>query len=369
MSEKERGVAITAFASLGCGSDTAQRREPASTRTALADAVDAAELERAAVDGERAARDAAQEQAPQPVSAEAAGGGADPARPVPAQTSDVGDDVPARDAAAEEAAAAAAVAAAAASAAATSTAAEAKRERDEWWKISGLPLVSRGDAMLLAKDGHGVARLTRQTAPEDADGVCSAMQKWLNNAQSMFVDENYRQQRFTSTCKQLVQAIGTAVKEGKAAPASRAAGAAPARAPAGDGQRTAARAAVAPRPAAGASESDDEGRIDQVGAPRAAGAAAGRAGGQAPAGRNARGAAANRRAEAGGRGASPRAAEMSRGGRKRKPSARAVLAYDEDDEDDAAKLAAERAADAARAPLCLPEGGKRSRQPTRHFDE
>lgn len=335
-----------------------------SSRRALADAADCAEPEGAVVCGERAAQERAQQPGGAPdVGAEAAPA---PTPPQPAQTADAGEAEAAHGAATDDAAAAmddaaaaaadAVVASAAASAAAV-VAATAKGKRDAWWKAIGLPLVSQGDAMLAAKEGRGQWRLTRRTSPEEAQKVYMALTASLKNTTVLHEDDTHRRTRILSTSKQLLEAIEHAVMERNALAAaggiSRAGGAAPERAPGGGQLREPASGSPgrAARVAGGEEEGDPAGAADAGGADAAA---AGPARAPGPRG-DSSDAAAGRHAEESsaacgaptllGRGKRPRRMPLSQ------------MAFDEDDENNAAELAAERAAAAAQAPLSLPEPG------------
>jgi hypothetical protein len=363
--QQERGLPVTAFASLESENALPRRRQKlASSRRALADATNGAEPEGtaepegAAVGGERAA----QERAQQPGGAPDAGAGAAPAPtpPQPAHTADAGDAEAAHGAATVDAAAAAADAAAATAAAAAAAAATAaKGKRDAWWIKTGKPLVDRGDMMLAGRRGEW--RLSRQTTPEEAQKVYVALAASLKDSMVLHKDDTHRRSRVLSTSKQLVEAIERAVTQRDAQAAaggiSRDGGAAPERASGGGQLREP--ASGSPGRAAGVAGGDEE-EGDPAGASDVAGAGAAGAGpARGPGARGGSGdAAPGRRAEASG-GACGAPTLAGRSQRKRSTPV-SLMAFDEDDEDDAAELAAERAAAAAQAPLSLPESGAMS---------
>ena len=107
--QQERGLPVTAFASLESENALTRRRQKlVSTRRVLADAADGTEPEGAAVGGERAAPERAQ----QPGGAPDGGAGAAPTPPQPAHTVVAGEAEITHGAATDDAAAAAAAAAA-----------------------------------------------------------------------------------------------------------------------------------------------------------------------------------------------------------------------------------------------------------------
>jgi hypothetical protein len=237
-----------------------------------------------------------------------------------------------------------------------------------------MPLVNQGDKMLAAKPGRGGAwRLTRQTTPEEAQKVYVALTASLKNTTVLHEDDKHRRTQILSTSKQLLQAIELAVTERNTLAAargtSRAGGAAPERAPGGGQQREP--ASGSPRRAAGVTGSQEEG--NPGGAADAAGAGAAGAGpARGPGARGGSGdAAAGRRAEA--NGAACGAPTLLGRGKRKHHKPISLMAYDENDANDAAELAAERAAAEAQAPLSLPKSGalsgKRRRTAPSRFDD